>query len=58
MEIYNVKKIIIHILYKIKTWATLKLQKNQSQKFKQDVWYLKRWAFCEILFGRSTKLFH
>jgi len=30
----NVKK-IIHILYKIyifKTWATLKLQKNQSQK--------------------------
>jgi len=29
------KKNIIHILYKIhifKTWATLKLQKNQSQK--------------------------
>jgi len=35
MEMYNVKKNIIHILYKIyifKTWANLKLQKNQSRK--------------------------
>jgi len=40
---YNVKKIILHILYKIyilKTWATLKLQKNQSQKFEQVVFQI------------------
>ena len=37
---YNVKHLIIHILYKIyffKTWATLKLQKNQSQKSEEVV---------------------
>ncbi len=43
-------------------WNTLnsKLLENQSHKSKQVVfqiwgWYLKKWAFSKILFGRSTK---
>jgi len=48
MEIYN--------LYVVYIWATLKLQKNLSQKSEQVVF--KILGFCEILFGCSTERFH
>jgi len=55
MEMCNVKKNIIHILYKIYIFKNLgnsKTAENQSQKSEQVLgWYLKKWAF-------STKLFH
>jgi len=43
MKMYNAKKLIIHILYKIyffKTWVTLKLQKNQSKKSEKVVFQM------------------
>jgi len=45
METYNVKK-NHHILYKLyifKTWATLKLKKNQRQKSEQVVFQILGW---------------
>ncbi len=41
-------------------YETLNLLENQSHEYKQVVfqiwgWYLKKWAFSKILFGRSTK---
>ncbi len=52
---------IKYIFYK--TCFTLKLLENENQKSEEVVfqiwgWYLKKWAFSEILFGRTTKLFH
>jgi len=56
----NVYENDLWIIFSIKYWIcwTLNLLENQSHKSKQVVfniwgWYLKKWAFSKILFGRG-----